>query len=69
MAFISILQEFKLLGIICDYFTVGHQRFNAHTVKIVKCVVESKEISLPELKNFGVIDKVNGIMKNMMQNH
>jgi hypothetical protein len=68
-AFISILKKLKLIGILLDYFSVGHARFNTNTVKIVKCIVESKETTLEELCGYNVIEKVSTIMKNMISNH
>lgn len=34
--FINILKKLKLISILLDYFSVGHAKFNAFTVKIVK---------------------------------
>lgn len=35
-AFVTILKKLKLISILIDYFAVGHPKFNAFTVKIVK---------------------------------
>jgi hypothetical protein len=35
-AFVTILKKLKLIGTLVDYFAVGHPKFNAFTVKIVK---------------------------------
>lgn len=35
-AFVTILKKLKLISILVDYFAVGHPKFNAFTVKIVK---------------------------------
>ena len=34
--FVAILKKLKLVGILLDYFSVGHPKFNTYTVKIVK---------------------------------
>lgn len=52
-----------------DYFSVGHPKFNAFTVKIVKQIVSSREIDLDELVKLQTIDKINGIMTNVMSNN
>jgi hypothetical protein len=38
-AFVTILSKLKLVAILIDYFSVGHPKFNAFTVKIVKQIV------------------------------
>jgi hypothetical protein len=35
-AFVAILKKLSLVGILMEYFAVGHPRFNTFTVKIVK---------------------------------
>lgn len=35
-AFVTILKKLKLISILLEYFSVGHPKFNAFTVKIVK---------------------------------
>jgi len=48
-AFVTILKKLKLISILLEYFAVGHSKFNAFTVKIVKQIVSSREIELEEL--------------------
>lgn len=38
-AFITILVKLNLIPILLEYFEVGHSKFNAFTVKIVKNIV------------------------------
>ena len=45
-----------------DYFQVGHAKFNAATLKIIRAIVASREISLEELLEMQIIDKINKIM-------
>ena len=52
-----------------DYFAVGHPKFNAFTVKIVKQIVQSREVELDELIKLQIVDKINGIMTNVMSNN
>jgi len=35
-AFVAILKRLQLIGILMEYFSVGHSKFNTFTVKIVK---------------------------------
>lgn len=51
-----------------EYFTVGHKRLNRYTIKIVKHIVESKEMPLDALSRLGFIDKTNAIIENMLKN-
>jgi hypothetical protein len=48
-AFVTILKKLKLISILIDYFSVGHPKFNAYTVKIVKQIISSREVELDEL--------------------
>ena len=48
-AFVAILKKLSLVGILMEYFTVGHPRFNTFTVKIVKQIVSSRDLELAEL--------------------
>lgn len=48
-AFVTILKKLKLISILLEYFSVGHLKFNAFTVKIVKQIVSSREVDLDEL--------------------
>jgi hypothetical protein len=50
-AFVTIMKKLKLIEIMLEYFTLGHEKFNAHLVKIVCGIIESKEMSLEELVN------------------
>ena len=68
-AFVTILKRLKLIEILVDYFAVGHSKFNTYTVKIVRSIVASREIDLEELLKQQILDKINGIMDNMMINH
>lgn len=45
-----------------EYFSVGHAKFNAFTVKIVRAMVASREISIQELLEHDVVTKLNKIM-------
>lgn len=67
--FVTILKKLKLIPILIDYFTVGHPKFNLFTVKIIKSIVQSREVDLEELARLQIIEKINGIMNNVMGNH
>jgi len=43
------MKKLKLIDIMIEYFTYGHEKFNAHLVKIVWGIIESKELTLNEL--------------------
>ena len=58
-AFVTILKKLKLISILIDYFAVGHPKFNAFTVKIVKQIVQSREVDLDELMKLNVLEKIN----------
>ena len=41
---------------------MGHVKFNAATLKIIRAIVASREIELEELLRMNVIEKINSIM-------
>ena len=68
-AFVAILKKLKLISYLIDYFAVGHSKFNAFTVKIVKQIVQSREVDLEELMKLNLLDKINSIMTSVMANN
>ena len=68
-AFVVILSKLKLIEILFQYFEVNHPKFNAFTVKIIRAIVQSREIELMEMVEMGIVDKMNGIFKNVMNNN
>lgn len=71
-AFVAVLKKLKLVGILLEYFTVGHPKFNTFTVKIVKQIVSSRDLDLSELCGapMNIVEKINGIMStNVMGNN
>ena len=71
-AFVAVLKKLKLVGILMDYFTVGHPKFNTFTVKIVKQIVASRDLELSELcsEPMLIVEKINGVMAtNVMGNN
>jgi hypothetical protein len=71
-AFVAVLKKLNLVGILLEYFTVGHPKFNTFTVKIVKQIVASRDLELAELcqQPMGIVDKINSVMStNVMGNN
>lgn len=68
-AFITILKKLKLISVLIEYFAVGHPKFNAFTVKIVKQIVQSREVDLEELIKLNMLEKINSIMSSVMSNN
>ena len=67
--FIGVLKKLKVLGILTEYFVVGHNRLNMHTIRIVRSISESKDVGIDELKHFDIFDKVRLVLKNMVTNY
>lgn len=61
-AFVMILKKLNLVQVLFEYFSVGHEKFNAFTVKIVRAIVASREISIQELLDHDIVTKLNKIM-------
>lgn len=69
-AFVAVLMKLQLVGVLLEYFAVGHPRFNTFTVKIVKQIVSSRDVPLQDLCGMQIIDKINGVMAtNVMGNN
>ena len=64
--FVSILKKLKLIPILLDYFQVSHSKFNSFTVKIVRSIVQSREVDLDELLKFDIMTHINQIMTTVM---
>lgn len=54
------MKKLKLIDIMIEYFKVGNEKFNSYLVKIVKGIIESKELTLTEL------NRGNGPEENFM---
>jgi len=59
---VLILKKLGLISILFEYFQVGHAKFNAATLKIIRAIVASREIELEELLRMNIIEKINAIM-------
>lgn len=68
-AFVMILKKLNLIQVLLEYFKVGHPKFNAYTVKIVRAVVASREISLAELLEHDIVNKLNKIMQDLVSSN
>ena len=58
----------NLLSILSEYYMINHARLNRHTIKIMKSVIESKELDFEELGHYEVIEKTHMIIKSMVAN-
>lgn len=67
--FVAILKKLKLISILLEYFTVGHPKFNAYTVKIIRCIVGQRDIELEELVKADLIRRINDIMDQIVNSH
>lgn len=67
-AFVPILSQFNLFSLISEYYVVSHPRLNRHTIKIIKSMIEAKELSFQEYGYYKLIEKTHLVIKNMLQN-
>jgi len=67
--FVAILKKLKLIEILLEYFAAGHSKFNAYTVKIVRCIVAQKDVELEQLESASLVQRINEIMESVMSNH
>jgi len=68
-AFVMILKKLNLISVLLEYFCVGHPKFNAFTVKIVRAVVASREIELSDLLQHDIVTKLNKIMQDLVSSN
>ena len=68
-AFVVILNKLKLIELLFQYFEVDHPKFNAFTVKIIKVIIQSREMELSSLIEMDIVPKINGIFDNIMKNN
>jgi hypothetical protein len=40
-----------------EFYRVGHTNLNKHTIRIVKSLMDAKEMSFAEMRDYKVIDK------------
>ena len=65
-AFVIILKKLDLITLLFECFAIGHAKFNANTVKIVRAIVQSREIDIEELLNLQLLSRINGIMADVV---
>jgi hypothetical protein len=68
-AFVMILRKLQLIPVLFEYFQVGHSKFNSSTVKIIRSIVASREIDIEELISMQMIQKINGIMAEVIKDN
>jgi len=61
-----ILKKLNLISVLLEYFSVGHAKFNAFTVKIIRAIVASREIALQVLLDHDIVVKLNKIMQDVV---
>ena len=57
-----------MLQLISDFYQVNHANLNKHTIIIVEALMEAKELSFAELREFRIIDKTYQLIKTMLTN-
>ena len=56
-----------MIDLFFECFSIGHPKFNANTVKIVRAIVSSRENDIEELLKLQLLAKINGIMADVVQ--
>jgi hypothetical protein len=51
-----------------EFYRVNHANLNKHTIRIIKCLMEAREMSYVEMKEYKVIDKTYQLVKTMLSN-
>lgn len=63
LTFVTLIKKFQLIPMIIQNFEGGNPRLNLHLISVVKKVIESHELTLEELGQLGVIEKVSSVMR------
>ena len=58
----------EVLQLITDFYQINHASLNKHTIIIVKALIEAKEISFAEMRDYRIIDKTYQLIKTMLAN-
>jgi serine/threonine-protein kinase ULK4 len=61
--FVPQLKKLALINMIIENFEGGNPRLNLHLISVVKKIIESHEMSIEELGQMGVIDRVSSVMR------
>lgn len=64
---ISMLHTQDLIGVVLQDFHGDSHRLNAHLVKAVRLIVESKELTLSDYERFGLVEKVGSVLELVQQ--
>ena len=57
-----------LIQVICEFYMVNHPNLNKNTIKIVKALMQAKELSFNELRDYRIIEKTYQLIKTMLAN-
>lgn len=55
--------EPQLTKCLADFYQVGHPRLNRHTINILKSMIQSKELTLGELKLYRIGERTHQLLK------
>lgn len=59
----GILKRSGVLPTIMEYFSAGHPKLNPNLIQVVKKVLECKDLTLEEMRNYNVVEKINSVMR------
>ena len=66
--FVQLFKKFDLVRYITENYVINHSRLNRHTINILKCILEAKELSLRDLSEQRIIEHTHEIIKSMLKN-
>jgi len=66
--FVQVVKKLSIFSIVSDFYSISNQRLNRHTIKIVKSLVEQKELTFDELAQHRLLEKTNQILRSMLAN-
>lgn len=65
--FVNAIEKLGILPLIIEFYNPGNKKFNRHTIKIIKCIVEAPDITLDKIYSFGIIESTLNIIDTMLE--
>lgn len=67
--FLTSIEKLGILPMVLEYYSFGHKRLNQHTIKVVKNMIDSPEITLETIYEHYIIENTLTIIDNMLDQH
>lgn len=66
-SFIGALKRNGVVAGLFESFSPGHPRLNSHLIKVVKRIIETWNLTIEEVRNLRIIERVNNVMRSIIR--